>query len=262
MNSKTFRLGLCLLVVVGAASFSPIRAGLRDNNLIEFSRGSYGNMSVQAMLWPPLVKIYQDGKVIHFESEEKGFYVSRLDAQALDSLKKRLRGERYLWRSRFIEMDGDDINVHGGLSYIRYLDGDKEILLVTEVRPRKGPWVDLTELIWSYVPDDHEQLYYPDVIGLESWEDKSDLSEPDPQLWPFSNQLQLRLKPKTISNPEIIHYLFDRLHGIFSFYVWDFKDDNKRYSMALIGVPGWFEQKYINKAVAKLRKSGVRETVR
>lgn len=78
MNRKTFRLGLCLLIVIGAASLSPVRAGLRDNNLIEFSRGSYGNMSVKAMLWPPFVKIYQDGKVIHFDSEEKKFYLSRL----------------------------------------------------------------------------------------------------------------------------------------------------------------------------------------
>jgi len=262
MKSKTFRLGLCLLVVIGAASFSPVRAGLRDNNLIEFSRGSYGNMSVKAMLWPPIVKIYQDGKVIHFESEEKGFYVSRLDAQALDSLKKELTGERYLYKSRFIEMEGDDINVHGGVSYIRYLDGDKEILLATEVIPQKGPWVKLTELIWSYVPDEHTQPYYPDLIAIHTWEDDSKFSDPNPPLWPFSKQLPLTPKLKTISNPEIIRYLFGRLRGIFSFYVWDFKDDDKRYSLALIDVPGWFEQKYINKALTKVRKNGYRETER
>jgi hypothetical protein len=253
---------LCLLVVIGAASFSPIRAGLRDTNLIEFSRGSYANTSIKAMLWPPVVKIYQDGKVIHFESNEKGFYVGRLDAQALDSLKKRLSSEHYLRKSRFIDMEGDFINVHGGVSYIRYLDGDKEILLATEVIPQKGPWVDLTELIWSYVPDDHTQLYYPDTIGLQSWEDDSDVTDPDPPVWPFSKQLQLRLKPKTISDPEIIRYLFDRLKGIFSFYVWDFKDDGKRYSLALTEVPGWFEQKYINKALDKVRKNGYRVTER
>jgi hypothetical protein len=262
MNRKTFRLGLCLLIVIGAASLSPVRAGLRDNNLIEVSGGSYGNMSVKALLWPPFVKIYQDGKVIHFDSDEKKFYLSRVDAQALDSLKKRLSSELYLRKSRFIDMDGDIINVHGGVSYIRYLDGDKEILLATEVRPRAGPWVQLTELIWSYVPDDHTQLYYPDAIGLETWEDESNVSDPDPPLWPFSKQLQLRLKPKTISNPEIIRYMFDRLHGIFSFFVWDFRDDDKRYSMALVEVPGWFEQKYINKALAKVRNNGYRVTER
>ena len=214
------------------------------------------------MLWPPFVKIYQDGKVIHFDSEEKKFYFSRLDAQALDSLKKRLSSEHYLWKSRFIEMDGDDINVHGGVSYIRYLDGDKEILLATEVRPRTGRWAQLTEVIWSYLPADHKQLYYPDAIGLQTWEDESDVSDPDPPLWPFSKQLQVRLKPKTISNPEVIRYMFDRLHGIFSFFVWDFKDNDKRYSMALTKVPGWFEQKYINKALAKVRKNGYRVTER
>src|SRR5882672_2664058 len=262
MNRKTFRLSLCLLIVIGGTSLSPVRAGLRDNNLIEFSRGSYGNMSVRAMLWPPFVKIYQDGKVIHFESEEKGFYLSHLDAQALDSLKKRLSSEHYLYKSRFIEMPGDEINVHGGVSYIRYLDGDKEILLATEVRPLKGPWVELTELISSYVPEDHTQLYYPDAIGIQTWIDDSEFSDPDPPSWPFTKQLPLTPKLKTISNPEIIRYMFDRLHGVFSFYTWDFKDDKKRYSIALTEVPGWFEQKYINKALAKVRKNGYRETER
>lgn len=214
------------------------------------------------MLWPPTVKVYQDGKIIHFESKEKGFYVSRLEAQVLESLKKRLSSEQYLRKSRFIDMEGDFINVHGGVSYIRYLDGDKEILLATEVIPRKGPWVDLTELIWSYMPEDHTRLYYPDAIGLQTWEDDSDVADPDPPMWPFSKQLPLRLKPKMISDPEIIRYLFDRLKGVFSFYVWDFKDEGKRYSIALVNVPGWFEQKYINKALAKVRKNGYRETER
>jgi hypothetical protein len=159
-------------------------------------------------------------------------------------------------------MDGDEINVHGGVSYMRYLDGDKEILLATEVIPRKGPWVDLTKLIWSYVPEDHTQHYYPDTIGVQTWGDDSDETDHEPPGWPFSKQLQLRLKPKTISDPEIIRYFFDRLKGIFSFYVWDFKDNGKRYSVALTEVPGWFEQKYINKALALVRKNGYLETER
>jgi hypothetical protein len=62
---------------------------LRDNNLIEFSRGSYAWRGRTTFLWPPTVKtnvkIRQDGKVVHFESDdesdEQGFYVGRLDAQ-------------------------------------------------------------------------------------------------------------------------------------------------------------------------------------
>ena len=68
------------------------------------------------------------------------------------------------------------------------------------------------------MPDDHTQHYYPDAIGVGTAEDSSDVTDPDPPQWPFSKQLQLRLKLKTISDPEIIRYLFDRLHGIFSFY--------------------------------------------
>ncbi len=154
MKRKHFRWAFCVLVPLCAGSLFPIYAGLRDNNLIEFSRGSYGNMSRKAMLWRPFVKIYQDGKIIHYEGDEdRRFYLSQLEPQQLESLKKRLAGEKYLWRSRFIEMEGDDINVQGGVSYIRYLDGNKEILLATDVKPRGGPWVQLTETIWEYVPD-------------------------------------------------------------------------------------------------------------
>ena len=51
-------------------------------------------------------------------------FISHLTPEQLDSLKKRLANEKYLWRNRFIEMEGDQINVHGGVSYIRYLDGE------------------------------------------------------------------------------------------------------------------------------------------
>jgi len=257
MNRKILSLVFCLLVLLGGALLSPVYAGLRDNNLIEFSRGSYPNMSTKAMLWPPFVKIYQDGKCVHYEGDEDGrFFVSRLEPQQLDSLKKWLAGEKYLWRSRFIDMEGDFINVHGGVSYIRYLDGDKEIVLATEVKPKKGPWVELTEAIWKYVPDDHEHIYYPESIGLQTWIETSEYSDQNPPAWPFSSQIPLHPKLKTISNPEIIRYLFDRLKGIFSFYAWDFKQEDTRYSMALISVPGWFDPDPINKSLAKVRKNG------
>ena len=236
-------------------------AGLRDNNLIEFSQGAYANMSTKAMLLPPFVKIYQDGKVIHYDSDGEGnrpFYVSQLDPNQLDSLKKFLAGEKYLWRSRFIDMEGDDINVHGGVSYIRYLDGDKEILLATEVKPRGGPWKQLTDAIFKYVPEDHENLYYPSSLLVDTWLEESEFTDQNPDVWSFSKQLKLTPKLKTISDPEIVHFLFDRLNYVFSFFVWDFKDNGKRYSIALVGAPGWFEPEYINEALAKVKKNGYR----
>jgi len=236
---------------MAVASFTSVYAGLRDNNLIEFSRGSYaetfGKLPLKAILWPPFVKIYQDGKVIHYEGDEDGrFFVSQLEPERLASLKQCLAGEKYLWKSRFIEMEGDDINIHGGMSYIRYLDGDKEILLATEVKPRGGPWVQLTDAIWKYVPDNHERVYYPALIAANTSEDTSEYTDQNPPAWPFAQQIKLSSKLKTISNAEIIHYLFDRLNGVFSFYVWDFKQDGKRYSIFLASAPGWFEPDYLN----------------
>lgn len=248
---------------MGAVSLASAYSGLRDGNLIEFSRGSYGEtfgkIPRRAMLWPPFVKIYQDGKVIHYEGDEDGrYFVSHLAPEQLDSLKKHLAGEKYLWKSRFIEMDGDDINIHGGLSYIRYLDGDKEIILATEVKPRGGPWVQLTDAIWKYVPEDHGTVYYPDVIGVYTSVDTSPYGNQNPPVWPFSKKITLSSKVKMISDREVIEYLFDDLKGVFSFYVWDFKHDGKRYSIFLANSPGWFEPDYLNKALWKVRNKGYR----
>lgn len=259
MNRELFRCVSFLLVLMGVGSLTSAYAGLRDNNLIEFSRGSYIHMRQRALLWPPFVKIYQDGKVIHYEGDDDGrFFISHLTAEQLDSLKKRLAAEKYLWKSRFIDMEGDYINVHGGVSYIRYLDGDKEILLATEVKPKSGPWVQLTDAIWEYVPEDHEQVYYPAVIGVETSEDDSEYSDQSPPTWPFAQQITLNSKLKTISNADVIHHLFDRLKGVFSFYVWEFKQGDKRYSIYLLSSPGWFEPDYLNKALTKVRKNGYR----
>lgn len=211
------------------------------------------------MLWPPFVKIYQDGKVIHYEGDDdRRFFVSQLEPQQLDSLKRLLAGEWYLKKSRFIDMPGDDINVHGGVSYIRYLDGGNEIILATEVKPKGGPWVRLTDAIWEYVPEDHEHVYYPASIGVQTSDDTSDDTDQNQPEWPFKSKIRLNSKLKTISDPEIIHHLFDRLRGVFSFYVWEFKQDDKRYSIYLLNSPGWFEQDYLNKALARVRNNGYR----
>lgn len=259
MNRKTLRCSLLLLVLLSAGPVTSVYAGLRDNNLIEFSRRSYTFMGQRALLWPPFVKIYQNGKVVRYEEDEDGrYFVSHLTPERLDSLKNYLAGEKYLLKSRFIDMDGDVINVHGGVSYIRYLDGDKEILVATEVKPKDGPWVQLTDALWKYVPEDHEQVYYPAVIGVQTLEDDSEFSDQIPPAWPFAQQITLNSKLKTISNPEIIHYLFEKLSGVFSFHVWEVKQGDKRYSIFLISSPGWFEPEYLNKALAKVRNNGYR----
>lgn len=261
MNRAYLRLAFCVLVLLTTSSFSSVYAVLRDNNLIEFSRGSYPNMSLEAILWPPFVKIYQDGKVIYDEGgKEPKYFISQLDSEQLASLKKLLAGEKYLWKSRFIDMPGDNINVHGGVSYIRYLDGDKEILIATEVKPKAGPWVELTDAIWEYVPDDHQHVYYPNSIGVETSVETSEWTNQKPPDWPFASQIQLSAKLKIISNPEVIRYLFDRLAGVFSMYAWDLKQGGKRYSMILTSSPGWFEPDYVNKALKKVRNNGYRVT--
>ena len=262
MNRNRLTLLLAAIILLGGGTVHSVYAGLQDNNLIEFSRGSYPNTRTTLMVWPPSLKIYQDGKVIHYEGDSARFFVSQLNPQQLDSLKKRLAGEKYLAKSRIIEMEGDLISFHGGISYIRYLAGDNEILLATEVKPVNGPWVQLTQDIWKYVPDDHEKVFYPDSIGVKVWQSTPDRGDQNLTVWPFSKQIRLDSKPKIISNPEIVHYMFERLTLVFMFFNWEFKENQKRYSLSLENAPGWFEQNYLTKALLKLRTSGVRVTER
>ena len=260
MMSRCF---LCLLVLLVTGSLSSVYAGLSDNNLIEFSIGSYaetfGKLPLYAILWPPVVKVYQDGKVIrHMGGQEGPYYVSQMSPERLDSLKKRLAGEEYLSRTRYIDMDGDIINIHGGVSYIRYLDGDKEVLLATDVKPRGGPWVQLTDEILKYVRADLGTVYYPNVIGVYTSEDTSPYGDQNPPAWPFGEKIMLSPKLKTISDPKVIEYLFDDLQASFSMYAWEFKQGRKRYSLILANSPGWFAPDYLNKALTEMRKNGYR----
>jgi hypothetical protein len=93
-------------------------------------------------------------------------------------------------------------------------------------------------------------------------EDTSEYTDQNPPAWPFGQQIKLKSKLKTISNAEIISYLFDRLNGVFSFFLWDFKQDGKRYSVYLQNSPGWFDPDYLNKALKKVRNNGYRVTER
>src|SRR5712691_8815790 len=147
---------------------SPAFCGSKDKNLIEYSYGSYGNGSSEvgmAMLWPPLVKIYQDGKIIFYSKKDNRFYVGHVDSRRLEQLKKRLANDKFLRNSRFIEMRGGFINEHGGLSYVRYLDGDSEVLISTEVSPRGGQWMKIVDSVRSCLPSKYV-AFYPESIEV------------------------------------------------------------------------------------------------
>lgn len=255
MKAQSCKLLLPLLILLFIGLASPAYCGQLDNNLIEYSYGSYGDASADIgipMLWPPLVKIYQDGRIIFHVKSDNRFYVGQIEAHRLNDLKSKLAKQSYLRQSRFIEMKGDFINVHGGLSYIRYLDGDSEVLLSTEVSPRGGSWMKIIKLVRSYLPNKYSP-YYPEKIELHGWGDTSGGTRDEPPVWPYSKEVRLSSKPETISNPEIIRYLFERLEGSFSFFAWDFREDGKRYALVLEKVPNWYNDGDLKIALAQLK---------
>lgn len=179
-----------LLLLTTSAAF----CGPKDRNLIEYSYGSYGDGSSEIgmpMLWPPLVKIYQDGRIIFYSKNDNKFYAGNIDSQRLERLKKKFANEEFLQKSRFIEMKGGLINIHGGLSYIRYLDGDNEVLISTEVSPRGGTWMRIINSVRNCLPD-KRVVFYPEKIEVETWEDTSKLpSLTEPTAWPFGDKVRL-----------------------------------------------------------------------
>jgi hypothetical protein len=253
----------------------PVYCAPRDNSLIEYSYGSYGNGDSgigMPMLWPPLVKIYQDGKVIFYVKADNKFYAGQIEAKPFEQLKKKLKRQQFLQQSRFIEMKGGFINEHGGVSYIRYLDGDGEIILSTEVHPRGGTWMKIINLIREYLPKKYSP-YYPNEIQLDIWFESNKLSLSNSPAWPFSEKMRLagtvnsskpvpelsRLHSETVMDREVVRYLFDRLEASFSFYVWEFGENGITYYLELSKVPGWYNDDNLKFSLAQLKWEWKRE---
>jgi hypothetical protein len=85
MNRKTLRCLSFLLVLIGAGPATSVYAGLRDNNLIEFSRSSYLNMSQRALLCRPLLRSIRTEKVIITRETEGTLLVTTLLSDSIRS---------------------------------------------------------------------------------------------------------------------------------------------------------------------------------
>ncbi|HET7840194.1 MAG TPA: hypothetical protein VFM21_01245, partial [Terriglobia bacterium] len=91
------------------------------------------------MLWPPVLKVWQDGRVVFYK--DKQFLSASLPPDKLEKLRSKLKAEKFLRSTRYIETKhGSLINIHGGVVYMRYLEGEQQVLLATEVFPRRGKW--------------------------------------------------------------------------------------------------------------------------
>lgn len=205
------------------------------------------------MLWPPVTKVYQDGRIIFYSPKDRKFFAGNVEPKRLERLKRQLADEKFLKDSRFVEMKGDPINIHGGISYIRYLDGDDEVLISTDVRPRGGKWQGIVNSVRDCLPREYA-VFYPETIVVHTWVDTS--SRPlstKPTAWPFSDRVKLSADLKSISSKEIVRFLFDGLEGSFSFFAWDFIESGTRYSMALESAPDWYNDDGLEIALAQLR---------
>ena len=136
-----------VIVVLATFSIGLFASERNDNSLIEYGYGSLSDGSFPSlMLWPPVVKIYQDGVVVF--ADKAKYWEGCLPEERLDTLRNALRKNKALTKSAFDPtIEGSIINIHGGLVYVRYLCGNQEVLLTTVVFPKKGPLAAIISLI-------------------------------------------------------------------------------------------------------------------
>ena len=237
---------LVLPVLLCLFALSPASYAQHGENLFEFAYAGMADGGQGFVLSAhSLLKIFQDGTVIAAKGER--VYALKLGAGAIARLKDRLAKEPLLRQSRYIEIEkGLMTGMHGGVSYIRYLSGDSEVLLATGVVPTGGKWRRLIRTVEGSLPP-LTALFYPQEIQL--WIQPNprgcadtDKIKPDP--WPHSDRLRLASAAHTVqtSDPLVIHYLFRQLYNEESSGLsWGACENGSHYTLMLGKVPGWYE---------------------
>src|ERR1044072_2218020 len=143
----------CFLALITIGLFlSTVDAATSNENLFEYAYASYGDGGLEIpMPHPPILKIYKDGLAI-FQKGER-YFIGRIESQKLQHLIDKLSATSFLKRTEFVEIKkGEMVGLHGGVVYLRYLDGDKQIVIATEVLPKSGSWAKVVKMVQGYLP--------------------------------------------------------------------------------------------------------------
>lgn len=229
----------CLLLLVATAKGAPA-----PENLFEYGYAAYGDDGLALLLpSPPFVKIYQDG-VIVFQKEAR-FYTGRLDERQLGQLRSALESQPLLARSRYLPLTNGTLpGLHGGLCYIRYRSGRRQVIIAAGVIPESGAWQKLVTLVQGFFPA-QLTLFYPEkvALGVRKTPEKCPQDDEGNAAWPAGKGVSLAASPQLmeLSDPELIRYLFNRAYtGDSQGWHWRACEQEVMYAISLNKVAGWF----------------------
>jgi hypothetical protein len=218
----------------------------QDGNLIEYSYGGFagGFQSMGPMLLPPMLKIYQSGDMILLQ--DNSAWIGHIDIKLLNKLKKSLARNPILKTTKlFPNLKGGSPGYHGGMAYIRYLDGQAEIIIASLRLPSGGSWARLIEELYLYVPSTYT-LFVPAQLTVltypgGSWQ--------KPIEWPFSNTLPLSGRKEAeellITDPKVIQFILSHLNGGFSWIQVVVSEGSIITTLHVKAVPAWYEPMHI-----------------
>lgn len=237
---RYFFIWLCgPLLLVTAANSAPAQ-----ENLFEYGYALYGDTGLDILLpSPPLIKVYQDGVVI-FQKDAK-YYTGRLDKERLGQLKSALENQPLLARSRFLALkNGTMPGLHGGLCYIRYRMGQRQVIIAAGVIPVSGAWQKLVTLVQGFFPA-QPTLFYPEkvALGVRKTSEKCPQDDESNVDWPSGKSFSLATSPQLmeLSDPELIRYLFNRAYtGDSQGWHWPACEQEVMYAISLTKVAGWY----------------------
>lgn len=232
---------LLLVVLLATAGLSATES--TDNNLIEYSYGGFadGSPLLGPMLNPPIVKIYQDGRIVFYRNDK--FWEGIVPPQKLRRFKKYLGRNRLLGETRLIEVKrGSSPGFHGGMTYIRYLSGSEEVIIGAMLLPSRGPWNRLVERIRAAIPS----TYHSFVPGSVHVYVHKGGRLVEPVSWPFSEEYPLahRTHPDDrtrFDDRRVSAFLMRNLSSGFSWLNCVVREGGEVYSLTISEVPEWYQ---------------------
>ncbi|HBL26495.1 MAG TPA: hypothetical protein DD490_06645 [Acidobacteria bacterium] len=221
---------------------------------MEYSYGGFGEIEgfTDPMLLPPMVKIYQDGRIVFID--DRGIWQGRVQERRLARLKAYLAKQPLLKETGLIRVQkGEPPGLHGGMAYIKYLDGEHQVVIGSLLLPTAGPWHRIVEEIRSVIPSSSSS-FIPESVTVfvfpgGRW--GSPVQWPAPYI-PLAPSAAEDGGELTVSDREVASFILQHASVGFSWLQCVVLDGGQTYSLHIKSVPGWYQPEELERVLGGL----------
>ena len=210
---------------------------MRDGNLVEFGIGAFSEGQESLMLQAPRMKIFRDGRVLIVD--DAGAWQARIDPSRIENLERDLLRMPLLGETRFVDVRRrDPILIHGGVSYVRFRDGDDEVLIAASGKPLDRDWRAIIDRVNAERPPTL-MSFRPRELKFLLWTWPAAMPSKDE--WPFTATLPLAghdSDPITTTDPAVIAFVVDHAYGHKGIPT---AEGDVLYGFIVESAPAWFE---------------------